>query len=275
MSGTRLQLPSGSLYTESHGDPDAPLLLAVHGLSANCRSFDRFLPALTAAQRHVVTMDLRGRGHSDVTAAGSYGWANHIADLLALADHFGAERFDLVGHSMGGFIGMALAAAHPQRCATLVSLDALGVPEPASLTAIAKSVGRLGAQFPSREAALAAIRAGAVIEWNTFWDNYFDWELEPVDGAAVRIRTDLGAITEDSVYATTQDVYALWPQLHCPVLVVRASTPIGGGLIVTAADAARFPAVAESGSVLDVPADHYTVLLDAAAIAAVSAFLTA
>ena len=62
---------------------------------------------------------------------------------------FGADSFDLIGHSMGGFIGMTLAAQHRQRCRRLVLIDALGAPEPSALIPIAKSVSRLGRTYPS------------------------------------------------------------------------------------------------------------------------------
>ena len=140
-SSKRIQLTSGALHVESNGDPRGRLVLCVHGLSANCRSFDRFVPVLAEAGHHVVAMDLRGRGRSDITPAGSYGWDNHVRDLLEIAERFGADSFDVVGHSMGGFIGMSLAAQYPQRCGRLVLIDAVGAPEPSALLSIAKSVG--------------------------------------------------------------------------------------------------------------------------------------
>jgi 3-oxoadipate enol-lactonase len=274
LSGTAIRLTSGTLHVESNGDPSGRLILCVHGLSANCRSFDRFVPALTDLGHHVVTMDLRGRGHSEITPPGSYGWDSHVRDLVELADSFGAGSFDVIGHSMGAFIGMTLAAAHPRRCGRLVLLDALGVPEPSSLVPISRSVSRLGQTYPSVEAVLDYVRAGGTIAWDEFWDNYFAWELEPV-GDAVRIRTDLGAVTEDAVYATTQDIYPVWPRLRCPVLVVRATTPMAaeGGLIIAQADAERFGAAADDRRVIDVDADHYSILTSAAVIEAVAQFI--
>ena len=170
---TRVPLPSGVLHLESNGDPLGRLVLCVHGLSANCRSFDHLVPVLAAAGCHVVTMDLRGRGRSEITPAGTYGWDSHVRDLVEIADFYGADSFDVVGHSMGGIIGMPLAAHHRRRCRRLVLIDALGVPEPAALAPIARSVGRLGRTYPSVEAALDHVRAAGVIApWNEFWDNY-------------------------------------------------------------------------------------------------------
>jgi 3-oxoadipate enol-lactonase len=276
-STRRIQLTSGALHVESNGDPLGRLVLCVHGLSANCRSFDRFVPVLADAGHHVVTMDLRGRGHSDITPPGSYGWDSHVRDLLEIAELYGVDSFDVIGHSMGGFIGMSLAAQYPRRCGRLVLIDAVGAPEPSALLAIAKSVSRLGRTYPSASAALSHMQAaGTIAPWDAFWDSYFGWELEPVD-TTVRIRTDMAAVREDSAYGSTNNVYGLWPRLKCPVLLVRASRPMapGGGLVVSRADAERFAAEARDATVVNVDADHYSILISAPAISAVERFVSA
>ena len=223
---TRIPLSSGVVHVESNGDPLGRLVLCVHGLSANCRSFDRLVPALAAAGHHVVTMDLRGRGRSEISSPGTYGWDSHVRDLLEIGDIYGADSFDLVGHSMGGFIGMTLAAHYRRRCRRLVLIDAVGVPEPSALVPIGQSVSRLGRTYPSAAAAVSYVRSSGVISpWNEFWDNYIEWELESAGESAVRIRTDLAAVSEDSADAAEHDVYGLWRRIHCPVLLVRANTP--------------------------------------------------
>ena len=274
-SAKQIRLTSGALHVESTGDRLGRLILCVHGLSANCRSFDRIVPVLAAAGHHVVTMDLRGRGRSDITPPGTYGWDSHVRDLLELAEHYGADSFDVIGHSMGGFIGMALAAQHRRRCRRLTLIDAVGVPEPDALVSIAKSLSRLGQTYPSVSEAQSYMRAaGAITSWDGFWDNYFEWEIEPTDdGDGVRIRTDLAAVGEDSAYAATQDLSGLWPRLRCPVQLVRAGRPMtSGGLVVSQADADRFAAEALDATVVEVDADHYSILTSPSAISAVERF---
>jgi pimeloyl-ACP methyl ester carboxylesterase len=273
----RIQLTSGALHVESNGDPRGRLILCVHGLSANCRSFDRFLPVLAEPGHHVVTMDLRGRGRSEITPAGSYGWDSHVRDLLEIANLYGADSFDVIGHSMGGFIGMSLAAQCPRRCSRLILIDAVGAPEPSALLSITKSISRLGRTYPSAPDVLSHMQAAGTIDpWDEFWDSYFSWELESVDDD-VRIRTDLAAVREDSAYASTHDVYGLWPQLRCPILLVRASRPMApaGGLVVSRADAERFAGEARHATVVDVDADHYSILISPPAISAVERFVGA
>jgi pimeloyl-ACP methyl ester carboxylesterase len=222
-------------------------------------------------------MDLRGRGHSEITPAGSYGWDSHVRDLLEIADRCRADTFDIVGHSMGAFIGMSLAAHHPRRCRRLVLIDGVGAPEPAALRSISKSVGRLGQTYPSAAAALSYIQAaGTIPSWDEFWDNYFTWELEPADDDTVRVRTDLVAVAEDSAYASRHDISGLWRQLPGPVQLIRASRPMApdGGLVVCQVDADRFAAEARDATVVEVDADHYSVLTNPPAISAVALGLT-
>lgn len=81
-----LDLVSGRLYAQRFGDPDAPLVLAVHGLSANMRGFDHLAPFLVGDGEHqVVAVDLRGRGGSECTAPGTYGLESHARDMFKVA----------------------------------------------------------------------------------------------------------------------------------------------------------------------------------------------
>jgi pimeloyl-ACP methyl ester carboxylesterase len=190
---------------------------------------------------------------------------------------YGVDSFDVIGHSMGGFIGMSLAAQYPRRCSRLVLIDAVGAPEPGALLSIAKSVSRLGRTYPSASAALSHMQAaGTIAPWDAFWDSYFGWELESFDDT-VRIRTALAAVREDSSYGSTQNIYGLWPRLECPVLLVRASRPMaaGGGLVVSPTDAERFATEARDATVVNVDADHYSILISAPAISAVERFVSA
>jgi pimeloyl-ACP methyl ester carboxylesterase len=66
--------------------------------------------------------DLRGRGRS-AHLPEPYGFAVHVADLIAVLDHAGADRAIVVGHSMGCDLAARFAADHPERTAAVVLLD--------------------------------------------------------------------------------------------------------------------------------------------------------
>jgi pimeloyl-ACP methyl ester carboxylesterase len=64
----------------------------VPGLSANLCGFDRLAERLAGDTRQLVAIDLRGRGRSEVTGAGTYGWRNHARDVLGIAGAVGHRR---------------------------------------------------------------------------------------------------------------------------------------------------------------------------------------
>ncbi len=77
-----------------------------------------------AGTRRVVFYDQRGNGRSGALHRGeSCTLADQIADLEALRARLGADRFDLIGHSWGGYLVMAYAARHPEHVAHLIIAD--------------------------------------------------------------------------------------------------------------------------------------------------------
>ncbi len=114
-----------ALAFRDYGDPssDQPAVLCLPGLTRNSHDFDRLARHL-AATRRVVAPDLRGRGRS----ARDPDWRNYVPsvylnDLRHLVQSLNLHRFIVVGTSMGGLLGMALAAAMPTLLAGLVMND--------------------------------------------------------------------------------------------------------------------------------------------------------
>jgi len=253
-------LPSGTLRAQRFGEGKA-LTLCAHGLSANSCSFVRLGETLGSEERTVVALDLRGRGLSDVTPPGTYGWSNHARDVLAVADALGVERFDYVGHSMGAYIGMALARQAAKRVRRMVLIDAVGLPEPLSLVPIAAAVRRLGSVHASADAYIDAVRRLGTIEpWTGYWERHYRYELVATS-RGVRSRTDATAVLEDMVYASTQSPRALWSALTMETLLVRAARPLGGGFIVSERDRDAFVATAPRARAADIDANHYGVVM--------------
>ncbi|MGW5237972.1 alpha/beta fold hydrolase [Monashia sp. NPDC004114] len=124
-----IELPEGSLaihdLTVGSAAPDAPVVLAVHGITANGLSWRRV--ADEVARRHgpgtvrVLAPDLRGRGDSRF-APGPYGLGAHVDDLVSVATAFAAAPV-LVGHSMGAFVAALAAARHADRFRRIVLVD--------------------------------------------------------------------------------------------------------------------------------------------------------
>jgi pimeloyl-ACP methyl ester carboxylesterase len=100
---------------------DAPVVIAVHDLTANGLWFGDLADAV-AARARVVAPDLRGRAASS-SAPPAATIDDHVADLLALAHRVDAATFSLVGHGTGAMPALAAAAAAPTRVTQVVVLD--------------------------------------------------------------------------------------------------------------------------------------------------------
>lgn len=75
-----------------------------------------------AHSRHVIAIDLRGFGWSDVTGHG-YSTKDRVTDVLAVIDALDIATTDVVGHDWGGWLGFRLAIDHPDRVGRLVSIS--------------------------------------------------------------------------------------------------------------------------------------------------------
>src|SRR5215207_704979 len=103
---------------------EGPPLLLVHGWPQNWYAWRLLMPAL-ARDFEVIAVDQRGIGLSDKPQDG-YDTGTLAGDLVALMDALGHERFAVVGHDTGYFIGYALAADHPDRVDRLVVAEVPG-----------------------------------------------------------------------------------------------------------------------------------------------------
>ena len=121
----------GALTVARAGSPPRagrPVVLVIHGMTSSHMVFRTVARELCRTAPHICLLapDLRGRGRSG-NLPPPYGISAHIADLIAVLDHVGADRALVVGHSIGGDLAARFAADHPERTAALVLLDG-GVP---------------------------------------------------------------------------------------------------------------------------------------------------
>jgi pimeloyl-ACP methyl ester carboxylesterase len=112
------------LSVDDGGAGGVPVLF-VHSLAGNTRQWAAQLAHLRPGRR-AVALDIRGHGRSDPPTGGDYSIPSLAADVWAVADALGLERAVLVGHSMGGTVAIACAAARPERAAGLLLVDPNG-----------------------------------------------------------------------------------------------------------------------------------------------------
>jgi pimeloyl-ACP methyl ester carboxylesterase len=217
-------------HVRSWGDANAPKLFMLHGWMDVGASFQFLVDALQR-EWHVLAPDWRGFGESEWCADG-YWFADYLADLDALLDHFvGAESARLVGHSLGGNVVMLYAGARPQRVSHVVSLEGFGIPAEASDRAPAKMAKWLDAlqQPPAfRPYANLAAVADQLQKKNPRLARdkaeflAAHWAKAQPDGSARLDSDPRHKLPTPSVYRL-EDAVAMWKQITAPVLWVAAT----------------------------------------------------
>jgi 3-oxoadipate enol-lactonase len=130
-------------------------VLMLHGFARNATFWSRWVPAI-ADSRRIYRPDLIGCGASDAPAAGTRFTSDDIArQVLAMLDHLALPKVHWVGESSGGLVGLLLAAAYPERIASLVLCN--------TPTRISNEIR--GIYALDRDSTAAAISAYGTGEW--------------------------------------------------------------------------------------------------------------
>jgi pimeloyl-ACP methyl ester carboxylesterase len=204
------------------------VLVCVHGLTRNGRDFD-FLAQALAADYRVVCPDIVGRGKSDWLSNKSlYVMPQYCADLTTLLARLNVETVDWLGTSMGGLIGMALAAQPGNPIRRLILNDVGPVVSAVSLARIGDYLGS-PPRFDSIEQAEAYVRAVSAPfgpHTDAQWRHLTVHAVREAADGKIEFRYDPGIA---QVYQQGQQLSGgkdveLWPlfdAITCPTLLLR------------------------------------------------------
>ncbi|MBF4993628.1 alpha/beta hydrolase [Arthrobacter gandavensis] len=275
----------GTLHTGIWGpnDPEAPAILAIHGVTASHRTWTMVADSLPGMR--VIAPDLRGRGRSN-TLPGPYGMPVHADDLAAVLTALAVPRAVVAGHSMGAFAALVLANRHPHLVESLVLVDGgLPLDVPAGLSdeqVIQAVLGPAAERLEQVFGSLAdyeqfwAPHPAFAGRWNDLLRDYLAYDLQP-HGSGFRAATSVQALTEDTaeLHRGTALLQAL-KELDHPVRLLRAPRGLMDeepGLYspdYISSWQGKLPQL----QISDVPGtNHYTVVMDDPGASAVAAVL--
>ena len=213
------------------GDPRSPhVVVCAHGLSRQGRDFDSLAVSLCERYR-VVCPDVVGRGQSDWLADPTgYAIPAYVADMVSLLARLDAEVIDWVGTSMGGLIGLGLAALPGSPLRRLVLNDVGPTIEPVSLARIGTYLGQPAHWATVDEAAdaLLAISQGFGPHTREQWLALTRPQLKP-DGSGFKPHYDpaialpFRLITPELAKAGEAALWAMYDHLRLPVLLLRGA----------------------------------------------------
>jgi pimeloyl-ACP methyl ester carboxylesterase len=255
------------------GDPrNRHVLVCVHGLTRSARDFDSFAREL-CGQFRVVCPDVAGRGDSDRLADPTlYVVPQYVADMVTLIARLDVEAVHWVGTSLGGLIGMALAAQAATPIRKLVLNEAGPVVARTALERIATYVG-LQPEFPDMAQAEEYVRRISApfgrhsdAEWRLLTES---WVRKCEDGI-YRPRYDARIAAAFAVPEKDVELWSTYDAVRCPTLVLRGAfsdmlSPETAAQMTQRGPKARVIEIAEVG--------HAPTLMHADQIAIVRDFL--
>jgi pimeloyl-ACP methyl ester carboxylesterase len=217
-------------YTDWGDAANPRIVLCVHGLTRTGRDFDDLARALKPDFR-VVCPDIAGRGKSDwLPGKADYGYAQYLADMNALiarvTANAGENRIDWVGTSMGGIIGMLLAAQPQSPIAKLVLNDIGAVVPKAALERLAKYVGH-APSFGTFEELQAYVQfVSATFGPLTYeqWRHLTEHSARQLaDGSWTTAYDPAIGIPFQKGPLTDINLWEYWNSIRCPTLLLRGA----------------------------------------------------
>ncbi|MBK8175700.1 MAG: alpha/beta hydrolase [Rhodospirillales bacterium] len=262
------------VYSEWTDGAAGTSIVCVHGLTRNGHDFDHLAAALQADAR-IICPDLPGRGRSHwLSEHSEYRPPTYAADLAALIARLDVEQVDWVGTSLGGLLGMMLAAQPNSPIRRLVVNDIGPFIARGALQRISAYVGKDPefADLAALEAYLRTINApfGALsdAQWRHLAEH--SARIDPATGG-LRLNYDPGiAAPFKEGFDSDVDLWGLWETISCPVLILRGAESD----ILLHETAQEMLTRGPSAELIEIPGvGHAPMLMDEAQIAAVRAWL--
>jgi pimeloyl-ACP methyl ester carboxylesterase len=219
------------------GDPENPrVVVCVHGLTRTGRDFDSVAGRLAPTHR-VLAVDMPGRGESEwLRNPQDYAFPTYLTTLTALIARSGAEQVDWIGTSLGGLLGMVVAADPATPVARLVVNDIGPTIAPAGLERIAAYVGERPT-FATFDAFLAHQKSLAAPFGpldDAQWEHLARTAGRQGSDGRWTFRYDPGIAVPFRNAPAPTDLWPVWDRIRCPTLLLR-----GADSDVLAAETAR------------------------------------
>ena len=207
------------------GTPDAAqVIVCVHGLTRNARDFDFLAQALAGQGARVIALSMVGRGTSSWLADPmGYVVPNYVGHVLQFLKDQRLDAVDWVGTSMGGLIGMLIAAGEASPIRRLVLNDIGPFISQAALAQLKTYVGGdpYFASLTETEKYLREIHAGFGSLTDAQWYHLASHSVRDADGG-LRLHYDPAIKVPYAQMADADvDLWALWDKIRCPTFLLR------------------------------------------------------
>jgi len=264
---------AGAFYRMAHvawGDPAAPPIVCVHGLTRTGRDFDALARELSR-DHHVICPDLPGRGESDwLPDTALYEPMTYVTALGFLLASLG-RPVQWIGTSLGGICGMLIAAMPGQPIRRMVLNDIGPFIPSAALSRIRTYIGR-SHSFESLwalEQHLRTVHAPFGRLTDPQWAHLAETSARVMPNGRFVLHYDPGiAAPIRKSIPVNVDLWAYWSRINMPVLAIRG---VDSDLLLP--DTLRRMVAAGAASLVVPDAGHAPALMDEPSISAIATFL--
>ena len=213
------------LHVSQWGDPEKPALVMWHGLARTGRDFDEAALALSD-NYFVICPDTLGRGLSSWArdASVDYSYAAYGKHAMAILDHYQLGQVRWVGTSMGGLIGVTMAAGPLKDRITHLVVNDIGpwIPEEAT-GRIASYVGNqpIFDHMSELETWLRTNYEPFGENSDTFWRRMTDTSARRTDDGRITVHYDARIVSQFTIHRSDLDRWPEWDALNIPTLLLR------------------------------------------------------
>jgi len=255
------------------GDPEQTrVVICVHGVGRNARDFDVLAEALSSTHR-VLAVDMPGRGESDWLAdPNDYVFPTYLTTLTALVARSGADAVDWVGTSMGGLLGIVMAAQPKSPIARLVVNDVGPTIEPAAIERIRGYFGLdpTFATYQEIDQYIRTVSAPFGPLTDAQWEHVTRTNVRQRPDGRWGLAYDPGIAVPFRSSAAPPDLWGLWDAIRASTLVLRGAQSD----LLSAATAAEMVARGPRPALVEFPGvGHAPMLLSAEQIEPVLRFI--
>ncbi len=216
------------IHVTEWGDRTRPALVMWHGLARTGRDFDEAAEAL-ADTYFVICPDTLGRGQSGWATDPSkeYTFSVFGDHALAIVDHYGIDSLRWVGTSMGGLLGMTLAAGRMKDRISHFIVNDIGPALPGDATdRIVTYVGNppVFDTVAELETWLRTVYAPFGDNPDSFWRRMADTSFRRMDNGKVTVHYDPKIVTQMTAQPQDFDLWDSWDAITARTLIIRGAT---------------------------------------------------
>lgn len=236
-------------------------IIGLHGLTSNYTHFYAMADELTPEYK-LISFDLRGRGNSSPADSDS-SVMKHAFDTIDLIEKKNFESPILMGHSMGGFVALAVAA-NTEKLRSIVLLDSGWEIGSFDIEKVRSSVDRLDYNFPTKEEYMRALKerySTFGLGWNKYTKASAEHEISQSPDGTYSVKGEKDKILRDMEKRDfgLEDFYN---ESNCSVMLIYASGDLGDKPLVSRDCYNLIRETIPDLEYIETDANHYTIVLE-------------